>query len=151
MQGKWPARKKAGKGLLIGCLGIAILSILAIASGTTQLQFKLPTFTAARYLNNLILVAIPEEGFYRGFLQNGLCKYLQNIKGGKLIALIFSSIIFTIAHIYWSPSLSILGFVFLSSLLYGGVYLISEKIESSILCHFLLNFVHMTFFSYHAM
>lgn len=143
--------KKVGKGVLIGILSIAILAIFAIASGAIHWEFKLPTFAAARYLNNFILVAIPEEAFYRGFLQNQLCKYLQNVKAGNIISLILTSIIFTLVHIYWSPSLAILGFVFLASLIYGSVYLISKKIESAILCHFLLNFIHMTFFSYHSM
>lgn len=147
----WKDWKKVAGGLVIGCLGIAILAIVAVATGATQWQFKLPSFPIARYLSNLFLTAIPEEAFYRGFLQNRLSKYLENTRGGKWMALIVSSLIFTLAHIYWSPSLDVLGFVFLSSLLYGGVYLISGKIESAILCHFLLNFIHMTFFSYHAM
>ena len=70
---------------------------------------------------------------------------------GKILALILTSVLFTATHIYWSPNLEILAFVFLASLLYGSVYLISGKIESAILCHFLLNLIHMTFFSYHAM
>jgi membrane protease YdiL (CAAX protease family) len=66
------------------------------------------------------------------------------------MALILSSLIFTAAHLYWSPNLAIFGFVFFAGLLYGGVYLISGRIESAIICHLLLNFIHMTFFSYHA-
>lgn len=147
-------RKEGGaalKGLLFGCLGIAILAGLAIASGTTYWQFKLPTFAAERYWSNLILTAIPEEGFFRGFIQRELCRYLEKIQAGKYIALVVSSLIFTAAHYYWSPNLSVQSFVFLASLLYGGVYLISGRIESAILTHFLLNFIHMTFFQYHAM
>lgn len=139
------------KGFLAGCAGIGVLAILATATGATHWAFKMPTFMAIRLWSNLVLTSIPEEGYYRGFLQRELCRYFQNIKGGNLIALLLTSMIFTAAHIYWSPSLDILGFVFLASLLYGGVYLYSGKIESAIFCHFLLNLVHMTFFNYHAM
>lgn len=139
------------KGLAFGCLGIAFLAGLATASGTTHWQFKLPTFAAARYWSNLILTSIPEEGFFRGFMQRELCRYLQNMRAGKYIALIVSSLIFTATHFYWSPNLSVQAFVFLASLLYGGVYLISGRIESAILTHFAFNFIHMTFFSYQAM
>ncbi len=142
--------RKVWRGFLIGCLGIAILALLAFISGAVNFHFKLPPFAAARFLDNFIFVAIAEEGFYRGFVQKELCKYFQNIKKGNILALIITSLIFTLAHIYWSPSAAILAFVFLASLLYGGVYLISGKIESAILTHFLLNFIHMTFFSYHA-
>lgn len=138
-------------GLLLGCVGISILSVLATVSGVTQWNFKLPTFASERLLSNLLLTCIPEEGFYRGFIQGTLCKYFKNVKLGKTFALILTSILFTAVHLYWSPDIATLGFVFLASLLYGGVYLISKRIESAILCHFLVNFIHMTFFSYHAM
>ena len=139
------------KGLLFGCAGIAILAILATFSGVAHWQFKLPSFVITRTLSNFFLTSIPEEGFFRGFIQATLYKYFGNTKLGKTSALLLTSILFTATHVYWSPNLSILLFVFFASLLYGGVYWISGKIESSILCHFLLNFIHMTFFSYHAM
>lgn len=143
--------QKVFTGFLIGCLGIAILAFLAVLSGAIHFQFKLPSFSMERFLSNFVLVAIPEEGFYRGFLQKGLCNYFHNTKKGNILALILTSILFTAAHIYWSPNAGILAFVFLASLLYGGVYLLSGKIESAILTHFLLNFIHMTCFSYHAL
>lgn len=143
--------QKVLRGFLIGCLGIAILATLAVVSRAIHFQFKLPSFAAVRFLSNFVLVAIPEEGFYRGFVQRELCKYFQNTKKGNILALILTSLIFTLAHVFWSGNSAILGFVFLGSLLYGGVYLISGKIESAILTHFLLNFIHMTCFSYHAL
>ena len=115
------------------------------------LQRRFENAIFARLLSNFFLTSIPEEGFYRGFIQNTFYKYFENIKFGKILALLVTSILFTAAHVYWSPNAQILGFVFLASLLYGGVYLISGKLESAILCHFLLNLIHMMFFSYHAM
>ncbi len=138
------------KGFFIGCAGIAILAILATISGAVHWQFKLPTFATERFLSNFFLTSIPEEGFFRGFIQNTFCKYFERIRFGKTAALLATSFLFTGAHVYWNPRLDVLAFVFLASLLYGGVYLISRKIESAIFCHFLLNFIHMTFFSYHA-
>lgn len=139
------------KGLWLSCLGIGVMALLAIATGTTHWELKLPPAAGLRYFNNLALVAIPQEAFYRGFVQRELSGFLQNTKKGKLFALFFSSFIFALIHLYWSPNLTILGFTFIAGLLYGGVYLLSGKIESAILCHFLLNFIHMTFFNYHAM
>jgi len=138
-----------GKGLVISCMGIAILALLAFVSGVVHWQFKLPPFAGLRFGSNLLLTAIPEEAFYRGFLQRELVRFFPNGKTGKWLALLLSTLFFTLAHLYWSPNLGTLGFVFLASLLYGFVYLKTDKIESSILCHFLLNFIHMTCFSYH--
>ncbi len=138
-------------GLIWGVLGIIALAFIASATGAVHWQYKLPSFFFPRTLNNFIFISIPEEAFYRGFLQHELAHYLSHKKGGGWLALFFTSLIFTLAHIYWSPTLPILAFVFLASLLYGWVYMKSGKIESAILCHFLLNCVHMTFFSYHAL
>ncbi|MCI0381509.1 MAG: CPBP family intramembrane metalloprotease [Chlamydiae bacterium] len=139
------------KGIGIGLLGVGVLATIAVMVGSVQLQFKLPSYALTRYASNLFLTAIPEEAFFRGFVQGELTRFLPKSKTGKIIALFLSSIIFTLAHVYWTPSGAILGFVFLAGLLYGSVYLISGKIEGAIITHFLLNFVHMTFFSYHAM
>jgi membrane protease YdiL (CAAX protease family) len=143
--------KAVMKGLGIGCVGIALLAVLATISGATQWDFKLPSYIGIRLLSNLILTCIPEEGFYRGFIQKTLCDTFQNTKMGNILALIITSLLFSASHIFWSPNLGILAFTFLTGLLYGGVYLYSGKIESAILCHFLFNLIHMTFFSYHAM
>lgn len=57
------------KGLVFGCPGIALLAILATINGATHWDFKLPSYMGTRILSNLILTSIPEEGFYRGFIQ----------------------------------------------------------------------------------
>lgn len=139
------------RGLALGCAGIVVLAGLAIISGASHLDFKLPSFFLARTSSNFFLTSIPEEGFYRGFIQKTLGDYFKNTKWGNAIALIITSLLFSISHIYWSPNLGILAFTFLTGLLYGGVYLYSKSIESAILVHFIFNLVHMTFFSYHAM
>lgn len=139
------------KGLVFGCAGIAVIAVLATISGVTHWEFKLPSYMGSRMLSNLILTSIPEEGFYRGFVQVALCGYFKNTWKGNVLALILTSLLFSASHIYWSPNLGVLAFTFIASLLYGSVYLFSGKIESAILCHFLFNFIHMTFFSYHAM
>ncbi len=139
------------KGFWLTALGITFMTILALASGAVSFEAKIPSHGAMRYMSNFFFVAIPEEGFFRGFIQSKLLSFFPNNKKGEMAALLLSSLIFTVAHFGWTDSPAILGFVFLAGLLYGTVYLISKRIESAILCHFLLNFIHMTFFSYHAM
>lgn len=143
--------KLALKGALWGCLVIIFLALIATTTKVVSWQMKIPSFILIRYWANLFLTSIPEEGFFRGFVQNSITSFLQGYRGGKYISLFITSILFTLAHIYWSPNLSILLFVFFAGLLYGGVYLYSGKIESAIFTHFLLNATHMALFSYHAM
>lgn len=138
------------QGLLPGVIGICLLALFANISGAIRLNFSISSDISLRLLSNLLLTCIPEEGFYRGFVQKTLCDYFKRIRFGKLLALVLASLLFSITHIFWAPNLGILALTFFASLLYGSVYLFSEKIESAILCHFLLNLIHMTFFSYHA-
>ncbi|MCE2983167.1 MAG: CPBP family intramembrane metalloprotease [Parachlamydia sp.] len=137
----WQDWKKALKGLALGLSGIGLLALLALLSKAIHLNFKIPPNLAAHLFSNLVLVSIPEEGFYRGFIQASLSRYLN-----APLAILLSSALFTLSHIFWSPHPAILVFTFLASLLYGGVYHSSKKIESAILCHFCLNFIYMTFF-----
>lgn len=131
------------KGLGLGILGIGVLAILATFSGAIKGDLTLPTHFPLRLLVNLIFTCIPEEAFYRGFIQNTLSRYFGNI-----LALLLTSALFTLAHAFWAPNPAILAFTFIASLLYGSVYLTSKRIESSILTHFLLNLFHMVFFNY---
>ena len=139
------------KGLLITFLGLGIMIGLALISGTVKLQFKIPSYPFLRYFNNLIFVSIAEEALYRGFIQNKLIDWLQKIQYKKYIALFLTALIFTFTHWFWAPDIGTFIFVFLAGLLYGYVYVATERIESAVICHFLLNFIHMTFFTYHAM
>lgn len=134
------------KGLWLTVAAIAGMIVLATYNRTVAFEAHLPTFAFIRYLHNLVLVSISEEAFYRGFVQEQLSRWLP-----KGLALVLAAFCFMLAHCYWSPNPMMLAFTFLAGLLYGGVYLFSGRIESAILCHFLLNAIHMTFFSYHAM
>ncbi len=138
------------KEVLFGCIGIGLLATLAWASGAVRLEYTALPYMEIRAPVNFLLTCVPEEGFYRGFVQTRLCAYFHKIKHGKIAALVLTSLLFSVAHIFWSPNIGILLFTFLASLLYGLVYMRSGKIESAIFCHFLLNMLHMTCFSYHA-
>lgn len=142
--------KRVLLGALTGCGFVMILALLAVFSNTVTFDVSLPSFFLLRSVSNLFLSCIPEEAFFRGFIQRTLASYFANSLGGKVFALITTSLLFTASHIFWSPSLSILLFVFFAGLLYGGIYLIFEKIEAAILTHLFLNLAHMIFFTYHA-
>lgn len=137
--------KEVFMGFAYGCLGIAAIALIAVITGVAKWHYSPPPFMEIRLLSNLILTAIPEEGFFRGFVQQKISD-----RFGNLCALLITSVLFTLAHLYWSPNPGVLAFTFIASLLYGGVYLISKRVESAILTHFLFNVIHMTFFSYHA-
>lgn len=139
------------KAVPLTILGIGGMIFLATITGAIELQPKWPSYLLLRAMTNLVFVTIPEEAFFRGFIQEELCKrFGEGFKGG-FGAIVLTSLFFTAMHLSWSPNLEILTFVCVASLLYGAIYHLTRAVESSILCHFLLNMTHLVFFSYHAL
>lgn len=140
------------KAVLLTAATIFILALLAMLSGTIGWQVKIPSHFFMRIASNLFLVSIPEEAFFRGFIQQEIFKSLGSDTGGaksSIIAILGASLLFTLFHIGWTASAAMLGFVFLASALYGTIYQYTKAIEASIFCHFAVNLMHMLFFTYH--
>lgn len=138
------------KALPLTALSVFILAILTLLSGTIAFSFKIPSHALLRLTSNLFLVTIPEEAFFRGFVQEEIYKGTGQGVKGTLYAILGASLLFTLFHLGWTSSAAMLGFVFLAGALYGTVYHYTRAIESSIVCHFIVNFLHMTCFTYHA-
>jgi uncharacterized protein len=142
--------KMALKAIPLTVVAVSILAFLALSSGTITWQFKVPSHFLLRMATNLFLVVIPEEAFFRGFVQEEIFKGMGQGAKGAITAVIGASLLFTLFHLGWHSSFAMLGFVFLAGVLYGAIYQYVRNIESSIICHFAVNFMHMTFFTYHA-
>ena len=136
------------KGLAIGVGGIAVMMFLALFAGVAKWDFHLPSHFTLRIFQNLFLVCIFEEAFFRGFVQRELSQFFKKIAGGRYLALIITSLLFTATHIFWAPSIGTFAFIFIAGLLYGYTYQKTGHIESAIATHFLLNLTHMLLFTY---
>lgn len=142
--------KLAVRAVPLTIAAVLILAMLAIPSGTIDWHLKIPSHFLIRIASNLFLVAIPEEAFFRGFIQQELFKTLGPGMRGHIAAVVGASLLFTLFHIGWTASAAMLGFVFLAGLIYGTIYQYTKAIEGSIFCHFCVNLTHMLFFTYHA-
>jgi CAAX protease family protein len=140
----------AWRALPLTALTVLILATLTLLSGTVAFSFKIPSHAFLRLTSNLFLVTIPEEAFFRGFVQEEIYKGIGQGFKGSVCAIIGASLLFTLFHLGWTSSAAMLGFVFLAGALYGTVYQYTRAIESSIVCHFIVNLLHMTCFTYHA-
>jgi len=129
---------------------IFALATLALASGAVSWQIKLPCHFILRILTNLFLVVIPEEAFFRGFLQREMIHQMGPRLLARTTGVIGSALVFTLFHLNWHASPLLLAFVCLAGILYGAIYEWTRLIEGSILCHFSINFLHMLLFTYHA-
>lgn len=144
-------RSAAKIAIPLTALGIFILLGASLSLRVVAWDPKIPTIFFPWFFNNLIFVAIPEEAFFRGFFQKEVGKWLGKGTWARVGALIATSVLFTLFHVKWAIDPSMLSIVFLSSILYGLIYEVTESIEASIFCHFLLNLVHFLFFTYPAL
>jgi hypothetical protein len=138
------------KALPLTFIAVLLLYALALPSGAVDWQFKVPSHFLIRILSNLFLVVIPEEAFFRGFVQQELFKSLGGGLKGTIGAIAGASLLFALFHIGWTASAAMLGAVFFAGILYGAIYQYTKAVEGSIICHFIVNLIHMTFFTYHA-
>ncbi len=137
------------KGLPLSILGVVLLAGLSFYLGLIRWD---PKFTLLIFIwpfVNLFFVTIPEEAFFRGFIQQELYQRLiPRTKLANVFAIFLTALFFMLAHLWWVTSLSYLTAVFIAGCVYGAIYQITKAIEASILCHFLVNLVHFIFFTY---
>ncbi|MCB1109879.1 MAG: CPBP family intramembrane metalloprotease [Chlamydiia bacterium] len=138
------------KTLALTALGVMILMILALYLHLVDIDLKFPHITAIWLISNLFFVTIPEEAFFRGFLQREIDQSL-NTKWSGTASVIIVSLLFALLHFSFVHDLGFLSLAFIASLIYGGVYQATRSIESSIFCHYLFNVVHFFCFTYPAL
>jgi len=138
------------KTLALTALGVMILVILALYLHLVEIDLKLPHITFIFLIANLFFVVIPEEAFFRGFLQRELSTSI-NSKWSGTFSVIAVSFLFALLHVAFVRDLSYLSLTFIASLIYGGIYQVTRSIESSIFCHYIFNIVHFFCFTYPAL
>lgn len=134
-------------------LTVVMLALLLLSSMFLRLinfDLKLPLITPVWLIGNLFFTVIPEEAFFRGFLQEQITRSIPN-KSAPWIANAIVSVAFAIAHLFFVPNPAYLIAAFLASFFYGMIYHLTRSIESSMFAHYLLNVVHFLFFTYPAL
>jgi uncharacterized protein len=132
-------------------LPVTLITIFLVILFSIMLNFvawnpKLPPFFLYWALPNLFFACLPEEAFFRGFIQNGLTQFLEGKKWGLAISLLIPSILFGAGHLAGGLPYAVLSAI--AGLGYGWSYHRTKCIAASILTHFLLNTVHFLFFTY---
>ncbi|WP_150467142.1 CPBP family intramembrane glutamic endopeptidase [Francisella sp. SYW-9] len=129
-------------GCLYGVLAIIILLPTSYIFSFIKYDFKLTSYTLIFIFVNLIFTCIPEEIFWRGFIQTKIQNYINPTLAVLITSLAFASIHIIFAGIYFA----ILAFV--ASIIYGLAYIKTKRIEVSIICHYLVNIGQFIFFTY---
>lgn len=134
--------------LLRAIVVIAVVGILAFALKFVTFDPKLPSQLAIWTLTNLLFVCLAEEAFFRGFIQQYLCK-LMRFKYGAFLAVALAALLFGAYHYKGGVLYMLLAFI--AGMGYGWIYYRTKRIEASILTHFALNLLHILFFTYPAL
>lgn len=122
-----------------------VLIGIGFSLGYLKLDFKLPTITPMWFFTMLFFVCIPEELFYRRYIQKTL-EDIHKSEIWKAVALIIASIIFGLAH--YNKGISFVVLSFIAGLLYGRIYQKTGSLFYSILLHLAVNLTHFLFFTY---
>jgi membrane protease YdiL (CAAX protease family) len=130
---------------------VVILLFLSQALHVVAWNPKLPGIFLPWLFTNWIFVCISEEALLRGLMLKELCGFFGGKASSKILALLVSSLIFTLFHLAWVAYLPFLILVFVAGLFYGGLYLWTGKIEASIVCHGVVNTLHLLLFTYPAL
>lgn len=137
------------KGVLTGiAVSVVILLVyLAVLAGYGLYAGKSLTFERLSYsfiLVQLVLVALPEEVFFRGYLQQ---KLGNTLKGVIAVSLLFALGHFITLCLGGGHGLSVCSqavLTFFPSLVMGYLYLSTGTLWASVVFHFLANIVHIS-------
>lgn len=128
---------------------VVLVTTLSLLSTYVRLDIKFPDFIAYWLWVNLFYTCVAEEALFRGFLQRQLGLLFANLKYGAVLALVICAMLFGLAHAGGGIKYVLLATV--AGLGYGWAYYRTQRIEASILLHFILNSMHILLFSYPAL
>ncbi len=126
---------------------VILLIYIAVLAGYGLYAGKSLTFNKLSYsfvLIQLLLVALPEEVFFRGYLQQ---KLGNTVKGVIAVSLLFALAHFVTLCLGGGHGLSVCSqavLTFFPSLVMGYLYMSTGTLWASIIFHFLANIVHIS-------
>jgi membrane protease YdiL (CAAX protease family) len=132
-------------------LGILIMMGISLHLNVVKWDPKIPVIAVIWMIDNLIFVSIPEEAFFRGFIQRELYHRFGKNAFGSIASIFVTSLFFTLIHLIWVADLPFLCLVFIASIIFGTIYQVTESIEASIFCHYALNVTQFFLFTYPAL
>jgi membrane protease YdiL (CAAX protease family) len=129
---------------------IVVLMVCALLIGQVHLEPKWPDFLPVWLWSNLLFTCAAEEALFRGVIQRQLQgPQSSGMSSQSVGGLILAAICFGGAH--YAGGLWSVVFATIAGLAYGWVFWRTDRIEASILAHFLVNSVHILGFTYPAL
>lgn len=127
-------------------LMVAVLIVLALASGYVHFEPKLPTGWSLWLASMVFLTAMPEEALFRAVLQTRIQRWLAPRRSATTIAVLMAGILFGVAHLAGGPVYVALAAV--AGIFYGWIFAATRSFVAAVAAHTGLNAVHYFFFTY---
>jgi hypothetical protein len=126
-----------------------LLLRLSYVLGYVRFDWKWFDFSGLWLVINLFFACIAEEAFFRLLIQKTLSKIFPPRWKGGLLAWGVTAVLFGLLHFAggWKYVILTTG----AGFFYGYAYLVTQRVEASILIHFLVNTVHFLAFTYPAL
>ncbi|WP_044419778.1 CPBP family intramembrane glutamic endopeptidase [Pseudomonas syringae group genomosp. 3] len=138
-----------GDSVKVGLLALIATSALcmtvAMGLGTVDWAPKWPAQSTLWWVNNLLLVTLTEELFFRAYLQGGLQRFFAGSTFATPMAIAITASLFGLSHIGAGWELMLLAG--LAGVGYGIAFRFGS-LPAAVICHFGLNAVHFGLFSY---
>lgn len=127
---------------------VVVVFLPSYALGYIDFEAGWPAFIALWIPSNLLITVVAEEAFFRGVIQNQAANFLRrkNVRHPLLVAVLIASLLFAVAHLAGGVFFIVASFI--TGLVYGYVYVMSSRLETAILVHFLVNLFHISLFTY---
>ncbi len=133
-------------------LTLLVMMGLSYLFSIVDFDLKFPPITLPWILANVFFVCIPDEAFWRGFLQKEVINaFKERTPYAPAIGILTISAGFALMHLIFVPHLSYIFLAFIASSLFGMAYHFTKSIECAIFVHLLLNLTQFFFFTYPAL
>jgi membrane protease YdiL (CAAX protease family) len=147
----WPALRlrrdhwSGPRGVAVGLAAAVLCLGLALALGKVALAPKWPDFGWVWAVNNLLLVCLTEEALFRGYLQEGVTRWLAGRRYGEVVAIGAAAALFGLAH--FAGGWGYVAVAGVAGVGYGLAYR-QGGLQASVMAHFTLNLLHFSLFTY---
>ncbi|MBI5274066.1 MAG: CPBP family intramembrane metalloprotease [Chlamydiales bacterium] len=134
------------KGLLIALITSIVTIALLVMCKWIVFSPKINLAMLLWFVLVCFIKIIPEEGFFRGFMQ----KELSNIpkKGMVIVSIALTAIVYAFSGMILIPSLSFFLLRVIISILLSLIYHWTKQVETPITCRILIEAMHFFLFSY---
>jgi uncharacterized protein len=138
----WPKVALAAIVTILVCIGVAFLMRFM------TWEPKWPASGWIWVVNNLLLVAFPEEALFRGYILAGLNRQFSRWPFGQWLAILIAAVLFGLAHFQSGGAMIVLATI--AGIGYGAAYRWGG-LQGSVMTHLALNLTHFSLFTYPAL